>query len=134
MDISYITAQRISDILNIHITDIKEDGLYIQQSKTKKKLVFEITDELAEVVQAARSLKRPVQGLYLFSNRRGQKYTYDGFSTMWQRAVRKAGIENVHFHDIRAKATTDAKRMGRDAQLLAGHQTSSMTDYYIKQR
>ncbi|MDZ4097665.1 MAG: hypothetical protein U1E13_03070 [Methylophilaceae bacterium] len=38
------------------------------------------------------------------------------------------------FHDIRAKALTDAKRMGLDAQSLAGHSSAAMTEHYIKQR
>jgi len=49
---------------------------------------------------------------------------------MWNRVQLKwaeSGGQRFTFHDIRAKALTDAKS-------LAGHATSSMTDHYIKQR
>ena len=46
----------------------------------------------------------------------------------------KAGLSDIHFHDIRAKSVTDAKRKyGRDfAQELAGHATGEMTDAYVR--
>ncbi len=91
-------------------------------------------EEFAVVIQKAQSIKRPVHSLYLFCNRRGQKYTYDGFASLWRRVVEKSGVDDVHFHDIRAKSLTDAQRQGRDAQMLGGHETRSMTDHYIKQR
>lgn len=46
----------------------------------------------------------------------------------------ESGSERFTFHDIRAKAITDAKRMGMDAQSLAGRATSAMTEHYLKQR
>jgi len=35
---------------------------------------------------------------------------------------------------MRAKALTDAKRQGLDAQKLAGHASAAMTEHYIKAR
>ncbi len=55
-------------------------------------------------------------------------------SIIKQEEVKKAGICDIHFHDIRAKALTDAKRQGKDAQQLAGYATSAMTDRYVKSR
>ena len=48
----------------------------------------------------------------------------------------RSGVENVHFHDIRAKALTDAKREGGldYAQALAGHQSRDTTEGYVKAR
>jgi integrase len=86
------------------------------------------------VISRAKKLRRPIKGFYLFVTNKGTPYTYDGFKSIWQRVVDKAEIENIHFHDIRAKALTDAKRLGYDAQVLAGHEHSSTTDRYIKDR
>jgi len=46
----------------------------------------------------------------------------------------KVGISDVHFHDIRAKALTDAKRKaGSDyAQALGNHTSVETTENYIK--
>jgi integrase len=132
LNLAYITGQRISDLLNIRLTDIKEDGLYITQGKTGKKLVFEITTEFKMLISEAKAIKRPVHGMYLFCSRKGTKYTYDGFSSIFYRLKKKAGLADVHFHDIRTKATTDANEQGLDAQKLAGHESRAMTDHYIK--
>lgn len=56
---------------------------------------------------------------------------------MWNRVQVKwaeSGGQRFTFHDIRAKALTDAKRLGLDAQSLAGHASLAMTEHYIKQR
>ena len=56
---------------------------------------------------------------------------------MWNRVQIKwaeQGGARFTFHDIRAKALTDAKNLGMDAQTLAGHSSAAMTEHYIKQR
>lgn len=56
---------------------------------------------------------------------------------MWNRVQvkwAKQGNERFTFHDIRAKALTDAKHRGLDAQALAGHASPTMTNNYINQR
>lgn len=137
MDFAYITAMRKGDILKLRLDQITEDGIWIKQSKTGAKQLYEWTNGLIMVVARAKALKRPIRGLYLFCNRQGQPYTDSGFKAMWQRVQIKwaeSGGERFTFHDIRAKALTDAKKLGIDAQSLAGHATASMTEHYIKQR
>jgi integrase len=45
-------------------------------------------------------------------------------------------VQDVHFHDIRAKSITDAKRLGGldYAQALAGHESRNTTEGYIKSK
>ena len=90
-----------------------------KQGKTGIKQLFEWTPTLKEVIARGRALSRPIPGLYLFRTRRGQPYTDAGFKAMWNRIQVKwaeSGGERFTFHDIRAKALTDAKRLGLDAQ------------------
>lgn len=137
MDFAYITAMRKGDILKLRLDQITDEGIWIKQSKTGAKQLYEWTPGLTDIINRARSLKRPVRGLYLFCTRQGQPYSDNGFKAMWNRVQIKwanLGGNRFTFHDIRAKALTDAKRLGMDAQSLAGHATSSMTDHYIKQR
>lgn len=89
------------------------------------------------MVTRAKALKRPIRGLYLFCTRQGKPYSDTGFKAMWNRVQVKwaeSGGQRFTFHDIRAKALTDAKRLGLDAQSLAGHASLAMTEHYIKQR
>ena len=73
--------------------------------------------------------------MYLFANRRGQPYTTSGFDSNWRRLMRRAGL-TFTFHDLRARALTDAKRLaGRDyAQTLAGHESGDTTERYLRNR
>lgn len=137
MDFAYITALRKGDILNLRLDKITDDGILIIQSKTGAKQLYEWTDGLTEVVTRAKALKRSIRGLYLFCSRQGQPYSDAGFKAMWNRVQVKwaeSGGERFTFHDIRAKALTDAKRLGMDVQSLAGHASAAMTEHYIKQR
>ncbi len=135
MDFAYITALRKGDILRLRLEQITDEGIWIMQSKTGAKQLYQWTDSLREVVDRAMKLKRP-KSQYLFCNMQSKPYTDSGFKAMWQRVQVKwaeQGGNRFTFHDIRAKAITDAKNKGMDAQSLAGHSTAAMTEHYIKQ-
>ena len=68
-------------------------------------------------------------------HRNGQ-ITTTGFNSAWRRLREAAGLTDVNFHDIRAKAITDAhQRKGLDyAQALAGHENRDQTEAYIKKK
>jgi integrase len=137
MDFAYITALRKGDILRLRLDQITNEGILITQSKTGSKQLYEWTDGIHDVVGRAKALKRPLRGLHLFCTRQGQPYSDNGFKAMWNRVQVKwaeSGGQRFTFHDIRAKALTDAKNMGMDAQSLAGHASSAMTEHYIKLR
>lgn len=132
MDISYVTAARISDILAIHLSNWTAEGLTIKQIKTGKLQLFRRSAALEAVIESAKAIPRPVRGLFLLCTQRGKPYSYATINTWWQQAREKAGIDDVHFHDIRGKSATDAKRDGIDYQALLGHTTKAMSDRYIK--
>lgn len=136
MDFAYITALRKGDILRLRLDQITEQGIWVKQSKTGAKQLYEWSDGLHDVVNRAMTFKRP-KNQYLFCNRQSQPYTDSGFKCMWQRIQvqwAEQGGNRFTFHDIRAKALTDAKQKGMDAQTLAGHSSAAMTEHYIKQR
>ncbi len=134
MDIAYLTAQRIGDLIDIKLRDITPEGIMFEQNKTGKKLIIEMNDDLKSVIDRCKRINPGIKGMTLFHNKVGQKYTYDGLSAMFRNAVKKSEVQDFHFHDIRAKALTDAKRSGINAQMLAGHATETMTAHYIKRR
>jgi integrase len=108
----------------------------ISQGKTGKRMAFEMTPTLASALDRARKLRRRIGSLYLFCTRDGRPYSVSGWNSSWRRILTRSGVEDAHFHDIRAKALTDAKRSaGRDyAQSLAGHASGDMTETYIRAR
>ncbi len=127
---------RIGDILKIKLSDIQDSDLHVTIEKTEKKVVFKVADDLAEVIARVRALPRPVMSIYLFSSQQGIKMSYSSFNKQWTRLLKNVGLDgmNLHFHDMRAKAATDAGDMGVDAQKLLGHKQRAMTDHYIKSR
>jgi integrase len=134
MDLAYPTAQRIGGLIEITLSDINEKGIAFRQNKTGKKLLVKMTPELNKAIERIHQLPHKIGSLVLFHTQKGRSYTYAGVSVMFRRAVKASGVKDFHFHDLRAKALTDAKKAGLDSQKLAGHATEKMTAHYIKRR
>lgn len=135
MRIALITGLRLSDILNLQHGNLSDDGLTVETSKTGKKICFKWSNSLKQAVEEAKLLRGKVRSRYLLSTRYGQKYTADGFKSLWQRYMKNAVAQNIisqrfQFKDIRKKAATEIERMyGLEAaQKTLGHTTKKTTD------
>jgi integrase len=111
MEFKYLTGLRKGDILNMSRDQIKPDGIYIQTSKTGKKMIIERTPALDASIARINKLRKVIS-IYLFSTRTGGKYTVSGFTAIWQRKMVKAlkqGVITERFteHDLRAKTASD---------------------------
>lgn len=134
MDLLYLTGQRISDVLAIKRSDITEEGIAFKQKKTGALLMVRWTPDIAQVIQAANELGGNVHSLNLFRSRYGTVPSYGATHDQWREAVVAAGVEDATIHDLRAKSLTDARRQGKDATMLAGHTSKTMTERYIRLR
>lgn len=142
MKLLYLMGLRPNEVLNLKMNNITSEGFLVELTKTKhsvsKKLV-QWSDELRELVnQLVKQNKLKSKEGFLLCNTTGQPYTYDGFSTLWQRTMKKAVadglIENAfQFRDIRHKAATDLEKShGREAaRQLLGHTSQNTTARYI---
>lgn len=134
MDISYLTGQRLMDVVKIRRSDLRADGIYFQQDKTDAKLIVAWTPQLREAVDKAKSLGGKVNAMTLFHTNRGGAPAYRTVYDQWVRACQAAGIEDTDLRDLRAMAATEAKRQGKDATALLGHASSTMTKRYLRDR
>ena len=134
MDIAYFTGQRIGDVRTIRYADLGEDGIAFRQQKTKHKMIVAWSDELRAAVAAAKAIHQSVKGLTLFHTQQGKVFHYNTIRTLWSRACTAAGVEDAHFHDIRAKAATDAKAQGLNSQALLGHTSESSHLRYLRSK
>lgn len=131
MDLCYATGQRIGDVLKIARTDIADDGIFIEQQKTKKRLVLAWTPDLKAAVARARELHGNVSHLYLLGSR---PPNYHMVRKQWLKACQAAGIKDANLHDLRAMAGTDASAQGIDAQQLLGHTDAATTRLYLRDK
>ena len=138
MMISYITGLRQGDVLALSRNNIGEEGLEVKPAKSAtssgQTMLFTWTAELKGVVDQAKALRGDLRSIYLICNQKGQRYTSNGFHSMWRNVMGKAlkdGVieERFTFHDIRAKAASDSE----DAHLL-GHQDQSILNRVYKRK
>jgi integrase len=128
----YLTGQRISDVLNIKQSDITNEGIEFTQEKTGQRVLVAFNDDLVSLVEVC---QKDNHNDYLIPNPRTKKpYIYTWAHKAWSALMTKLAIENCNIHDLRAKAITDAKKQGKNAQALGGHATESMTNRYIRSR
>lgn len=134
LNLKYLIGARKSDLLRIQLSDISEDGIRVRSGKTGKKILYTWTDDLRDAVDQAKSIKRKVGSIYLFSTRDGKCYwneenrTTSGFDSIWQRRINKwekDGYPRFTEHDFRAKTASDTDE--RHAQDLMQHSDLALT-------
>lgn len=157
IDLAYLTAQRIGDLLALSWVDVSDEGILFHPSKTVNssgvKMLVTMTPDLRAALDGAKSGTVKAIGPVICTQA-GGKFTYSGAQTAWKRACQRARqryerecmdgglkpdagyLAGLHFHDLRAKALTDLQRQhgAVAAQALAGHTTAEMTAHYTKAR
>jgi integrase len=133
VDLVLLTGLRKGDLLKIRLPDLDDRGLRVEVQKTGAVVTFEWSEELREVTERARCLRRRVGSLFLFANRRGQRYTTSGFDSIWKSALRRAGVTGLTFHDLRRWAINQARREGGldYAQTIGAHKSRQATEGYL---
>jgi|ERR1700761_119274 len=135
IDFAYFSGQRQKDILSLKFSDLTDEGVKIQTSKTNKKLIIKWSPSLRECIENAKKIRKNSHSFFVFCNEKGQRYTTSGFSTMWTKLMNKAikaGTlkEKFHFHDLRRKNASDTIDI-ETARKRLSHTTQNMTSVYI---
>lgn len=134
MDLCYLTGQRVGDVLTIKRTQLTNEGIAFTQQKTKARLVVAWTPELTEAVARAKALTGNVAYPNLIVQRGGASFAYSYCWRLWKSACKKAGVEGVTIHDLRAAAATQAQAEGLPAQKLLGHKSARTTEIYLRDK
>lgn len=131
MDLALLTGQRQGDILGLRWDQIRDMAIYLEQTKTGKRLAIEISPELEAVLD--RCWQLPLGGKdggeYVITRTIGGRFTSAGFRALWQRVMNKwcrLGNTRYTFHDLRALCATKCPTMEAAMHLL-GHSNISMT-------
>lgn len=95
------TGQRQGDLLRAPWSAYDGKTLKVRQGKTGARVTIPIGPLLKEALDAA-----PRRSTTILTNTKGRSWTEDGFRTTWGKAVAKAEVEGLTFHDLRGTAVT----------------------------
>ncbi|MDT7835021.1 tyrosine-type recombinase/integrase [Aquabacterium sp. OR-4] len=137
IELALLTGQRISDVIGMRWQDVSDQGVTVVQDKGqgRVRLLIEMTPALRAAVDACAEGTHRIG--HLLKTQSGSGYTYAGIRSAWVRACARAGITDLHIHDLRGRAGVDAiEATGtqdvRAAQRLLGHKGEAMTRHYTE--
>lgn len=159
IDLSLLTTQRRSDIVEIRWTDIHDGYIHIAQQKTTDDpmddfevldgsgyIRIKIDDELQQVLDRCKSDNVPSPFVIHYVPKRKVKNAKKEHWTqilplyLSEEFLRIVKLSNAYpklegrqiptFHEIRVLAIFLHKKAGRSAQALAGHSSVKMTEHY----
>lgn len=135
MDLCYLTGQRIGDVLKIERQHLTEDGIFVQQQKTGKRLVVGWTPDLQAVIERAKALPGTVAAMrYVIAGKAGRMRLHSNVWRAFKTAAEKAGVADVTLHDLRAMSGTETDRQGDDPTALLGHSDRRTTQIYLRDK
>lgn len=136
MELSYLCAARKGDILTMRWSQVGDEGITIQQSKTAKIQIKAWSPRLLAAIAQAKQLTSVIaRSSFVICKPDGQAYTDNGFNAAWREAVLTARERtgwplDFTFHDIKAKAISDVAGSSRDKQRISGHKTEAQVAAY----
>lgn len=132
MEISYLCIARVSDVLDIKLSDIRDEGIYIEQNKTGKKQIKMWSPRLLYVVMSALCInhKREYRKEYLLINKKGNRCKLRTIQNYYLKAKRAAGLDDCTLQDIKAKGVSDFEGTLAEKQHASGHKTITETAKY----
>lgn len=118
------TGQRQGDLLALTWSAYDGQHIRLKQSKTGKRVTIRVYSDLKKMLD---EMPRR-DAVNVLTNTRGKPWTSDGFKTSWGKAIKKAGITGVTFHDLRGTFITKARRSGATIEEIAAASGHSIKD------
>lgn len=121
---------RRQEVLGLKWNQIRNGFIYLNKTKTDESRQIPINDDLAELFKGIRQ-RNQLRSEYVFCDNKGRPFKQ--INKSFQASLRRAGIEDFRFHDLRATfASHFVMRKGslKDLQEILGHRTMTMTMRY----
>lgn len=110
------TGQRQGDILALGWSSYTGDRLQFRQGKRKRKVDMRVPLQLRKALDAA---KANAKALTILQTRSGRPWTKSHFNNHWRPTMLKAGLDGLHFHDLRGTACTALAEAGATPSEIA---------------
>ncbi|ELY5758364.1 tyrosine-type recombinase/integrase [Klebsiella pneumoniae] len=136
MEIAYLCAARLADVLGMQWRQVTPEGIFIQQGKNNVSQIKQWTDRLKQAFKLAKTFSNSGNpGAFVLMGSHGSGFSKRGFSHRWEEARHKASVKlgyvlDCTFHDLKAKGISDYEGSSRDKQLFSGHKTESQVLIY----
>jgi integrase len=131
IELAYATGLRIGDLCLLRWVDIEGN---VRTQKTGARQEFQMTEWLRAILDRARALQARNASLYVLVYRGDRPWRQNTLRETWYRACARAGVEDAHFHDLRAAGATELDRAGGNAQKFLGHRRRTTTETYLRDR
>lgn len=130
--IAYDTGQRRGDIISLQWPQYDGEGLTVTQGKTGKRLWLPLSERTRNMLDGME--RRSIN--ILVSEATGKPYKGEEFSRLFRKFRKRAGIEGVHFHDIRRTVASELGNRGAtstEISSITGHShRSKVIDVYVR--
>ncbi|MCU0592075.1 MAG: site-specific integrase [Desulfobacterales bacterium] len=130
VETAILTGMRRGEILSLKWDQIRSGFIYLEKTKTNEARQIPVSDALEAVFKDIRR-KEGLKYEYVFSYQ--GKPIADNIKHSFNSAVKKAGIVDFHFHDLRHTFASQVLLHGgtlKDVQELLGHKSLAMTLRY----
>jgi len=114
------------------LSDLLDEGIYIQQGKTGIKQIKLWSDRLRKAVNDARNLptKKGMSTIFLFNKPDGSRYSVRTIQAQYKKACELAKVEGVTFHDLKSRGISDFDGTLAEKSNAAGHTNLKQTAKY----
>jgi len=129
ISLAYSTGIRVSEVLNLKITDIDSKRMIINivNGKGRKDRIVPLSEKILKLLREYFKDQRPKE--YLFNGQNSLKYSKESCNKI----VKKYIGENYHFHLLRHSCATTLLESGVDLRIiqkLLGHSSVKTTEIY----
>ncbi len=128
------TGLRMGELLSLQWNRVNlfRKTIVIQESKNGKPRTTPLTQKAADIL-TERSKIRNIKNDLVFTSTVGTRIDGDNLRRAFKKALKKAGIEDFHFHDLRHTFATRLAQNGVDIYTISkllGHKDIRMTQRY----
>jgi len=130
VETAILTGMRRGEILSLKWEQVRNGFIYLEKTKTNEARQIHISDDLEAVFKDIRR-REHLKSEYVFTYQGGP--IQDNFCNAFKTALRRAGLQGFHFHDLRHTFASMVLLRGgslKDVQELLGHKSMTMTLRY----